>query len=37
MGRIKPYCLVVTIWHKDSSEIYEQVQQKIREEIRLRI
>ncbi|MHA1149169.1 MAG: S8 family serine peptidase [Promethearchaeota archaeon] len=32
----QPYCLVVTIWHKDSNEIYEQVQQKIREEIRLR-
>ena len=30
------YCVIVTIWHDTSTRIYEQVQQKVREPIRLR-
>ena len=31
------YCLIVTIWHDTSNRIYEQVQQRVRELIRLRV
>lgn len=31
------YCLIVTIWHDTSNKIYEQVQQRVRELVRLRV
>jgi len=31
------YCLIVTIWHDTSNKVYEQVQQRVRELIRLRV
>lgn len=31
------YCLIVTIWHDTSNKIYEQVQQRVREQIRLKV